>query len=105
MAKAEILVDQTLSFKDGRFVAYVKALKVARNKRFPEGLKVRCTLVDQDHGTPLLLLDNHEPFGYHIHTKLPEDSDYRISIEVKSYAEAIEIFLKQVERLMNHENK
>ena len=69
MAKAEILIDQTLSFKDGKFVAYVKVLKVSKSKKFPE------------------------------------DSDFRISIEIKSYVEAIEIFLKQVERLMNHENE
>ena len=104
MAKAEIVVDKTFSFKDGKYVAQVKVFKVSRNLKFPDGFKVRCILVDQNKGVPLLLLDNHEPFGYHIHTRLPEDKDFRISVDVKNYTEAVQMFLKQAKRLVNHEN-
>ncbi len=46
MPKAEVVVDQMLNIKDGRFVAYVEVFRVTKTKKFPDGLKVRCTLVD-----------------------------------------------------------
>ena len=55
MAKAEIVVDQTFSFKDGDYIAYVKVFKVSKNSKFPDGFKVRCVLVDQEKDAPLLL--------------------------------------------------
>ncbi len=51
-----------------------------------------------------MVLDNHAPFGYHMHTRLPDDPDYRASIEIANYDEAIELFLNEVERLVNYES-
>lgn len=40
----------------------------------------------------IMLIDNHEPFGFHIHDKLPDFHDYRKSIHAKNWQEAWEIF-------------
>lgn len=45
------------------------------------------------------------PFGYHIHTRLPEDKNFRISVDVANYEAAIKMFLKQVKRMVNHEDR
>ena len=73
MAKARVLVDDVLVFNEGRLFAELKVFEVAKSKKFPEGIKVRCVLVDNEGRLPVLLLDNHEPFGFHLHTKLPEE--------------------------------
>lgn len=42
----------------------------------------------------MILLDNHEPYGYHLHAKLPEDKNYRVSIDIRDYIEAIKFFFE-----------
>lgn len=53
---------------------------------------------------PVLLLDNHEPFGYHIHTKMPYDKSHRVFIDIQNYTEAIEFFINEVSKVVNNEN-
>jgi len=103
MGKAELLVDEILTFNDNRFVALVKVFKVAKGPKFPDGFKVRCVLLDTERDVPILLLDNHEPHGYHVHTKLPEDKDFRVSIIVKGYVEAVDLFLKEARKVVADE--
>jgi hypothetical protein len=103
MSRVEILVDERIAFQSGRYVAYLKVLIVPKSRKFTEGLKVRCVLVDQHLGRPILLLDNHEPFGFHIHTKMPEDSKFRAPLYVQSYQQAIDVFLTEVEILVKNE--
>lgn len=49
----------------------------------------------------LLLIDNHEPFGFHMHDRLPEVHDSRIKLPVGSWQEAWLIFDKVVKELLN----
>ena len=103
MAGAKVLLDDVLVFNEGRLFAELKVFEVPKSKRFPEGIKVRCVLVDNEIQKPLLLLDNHEPFGFHLHTKLPEDKNFRMSLEIKTYPEAIAYFLKEAKKVVNRE--
>jgi hypothetical protein len=34
-----------------------------------------------------VLLDNHSPFGYHLHIGLPHEKNKRITIDVENYEE------------------
>lgn len=52
-----------------------------------------------------LLVDNHEPFGFHIHTQLPEDKNVRIQLPVSNYSEALQLFRQEVERIINRERE
>lgn len=79
MGSARTLKDEIIVFADGRFKAHIKVLEVTRSLKFPDGIKIRCVLVDVECGHPMLLLDNHEPFGYYMHTRLPEDKGFRVS--------------------------
>ncbi len=103
MAHARVLVDDVLVFNEGRLFAEMKVFEVPKSKKFPEGIKVRCVLVDNESRLPVLLLDNHEPFGFHLHTKLPEDKNFRVSLHIKTYPEAIAHFLKEAKKVVNRE--
>ena len=61
MAKARILVEETVVLSGGRFQARVKVIEVPKTSKFPDGIKVKCILLDVDLRLPRLLLDNHEP--------------------------------------------
>jgi len=103
MSKARIVINQVLLFENEKFEAHVKVYEIPKSLKFPDGFKVRCALVERETGVLRVLLDNHEPFGYHLHTKLPEDKDFRVSVDVKSYTEAVRLFFKEA-RKVNNEN-
>ncbi len=90
--KIRVLIEEVIVFAGGRFQARVKAIEVPKSAKFPDGIKLRCVLLDVELNLPRLLLDNHEPFGYHLHTKLPNDKNFRESVEVSSYEDAIRLF-------------
>ena len=80
-----------ITFADGRFQAQVKVIEV------------RCVLLDLEWNLPRLLLDNHEPFGYHLHTKLPGDKNFRESVEVSGYEDAVRLFIKEARKVVEGE--
>jgi hypothetical protein len=65
---------------------------------------VKCVLLDAELGKPRVLLDNHEPYGFHLHTRLPEDHDFRVSLDISDYEEAIQIFFKEVRKVVSNKN-
>ncbi len=101
--KTRILVEEMIVFAGGRFQAQVKVIEVPKSAKFPDGIKVRCVLLDVDLNLPRLLLDNHEPFGYHLHTKLPDDKNFRESVEVSGYEDAIRLFIKEAKKVVEDE--
>ncbi len=86
---------------NARYRVVLTALQVPKSKKFPEGLTVRYVLIDTDGDFARLLVDNHEPFGFHMHTQLPEDHSIREVLPTKDYNEALQIFLKEVERIVS----
>jgi hypothetical protein len=48
-------------------------------------------------------VDNHLPFGFHMHTKLPHDKDHREILDVKDHEEALSFFMVEVERIIKNE--
>ncbi len=101
--KTRILVEEMVVFAGGRFQAQVKVIEVPKSAKFPDGIKVRCVLLDVELSLPRLLLDNHEPFGYHLHTKLPDDKNFRESVEVSGYEDAIRLFIREAKKVVEDE--
>ena len=61
---------------------------------------MRCALVECETGLLFVLLDNHEPYGYHLHTKLPYEKKFRQPIKVNSYNEAVILFFDEVRKVL-----
>lgn len=92
----ELLIDTRQEFGE-HHVAHIRVRKVPRNLNRPDGFKINCVLIDLRIGKPVLLLDNHYPFGYHIHPMPHVDKSKRESIQVSDPYEAIDIFIKVAE--------
>ena len=60
-------------------------------------------LIDVEGGFPRLLVDNHEPFGFHMRTALPDDNAVRVELSVKNHNEALDLFFQEVERIVRDE--
>ena len=103
MVKAKVIYHQKMRLLEGRFEACIKAYAVSNNKKFPDGVKLSCILLDLHQKAPRLLLDNHEPYGYHLHTKMPYDKAHRALIHVRGFEEAIEFFMDEVQKVINEE--
>lgn len=101
MGKACLILDQSVLLDDERFIAHVKVFAVVDNLKYPDGYKVRCALVEKNTRILWVLLDNHDPYGYHLHAKLPQNKNFRVSVEIQGYEQAIELFFKEVERVIN----
>ena len=103
MSSAKLIHDQRLRFLDGRFEARIKAYEVTKGKKFPDGVKLSCVLLDLEEKIPRLLLDNHEPYGYHLHTKMPYDKTHRVQVKVATVEQAIECFLNEARKVIKDE--
>lgn len=49
----------------------------------------------------ILLIDNHEPFGFHYHDRLPTVHDSRLSIHISNWCDAWNIFDEKLEEMLN----
>ena len=101
MSKAKVVVNQVLLLNNEKFEAHIKVYEVSNNSKYLDGYKVRCALVERDTGVLRVLLDNHEPFGYHFHSRLPNDRNFRLSLKISHYSEAIKIFFSEVRKIVN----
>lgn len=101
MIHARTIEHYSIILKAGRWAATIKALQVSGNPKFPDGIKLNCVLLDIKNNHVRLILDNHAPFGYHIHPHMPEDGAYRVKITVADHTEAIEFFFRHAERIIH----
>ena len=46
---------------------------------------------------------SHEPFGYRLHTRLPDDKNFRESVAVSGYVEAIRLFMREARKVVEDE--
>lgn len=99
MADAEVLIDESLSLSD-QYRIELKAYRVKPSGKYPEGVKVRYVLIDVLAGKPRILVDNHSPYGFHIHTRLPADKSHRVPLETTDYIEALREFRRLVAEVL-----
>ena len=91
-------IDQKL---DRRYRVVIDVKQVPESQKFPDGIKSRYVLIDMETRRPVLLFDNHEPFGYHWHPNPIEQKSLRLSLPTKQYDKALEIFWEKVEEVCN----
>ncbi len=104
--KAKVILARTLVLgNDGRYEVDIKVFAVPKSDKFPLGIKARFVLLDTYEEIARLLVDNHEPYGFHIHAKLPMEPDYRERLETSDHEEALQKFLREAERLVRNEEK
>lgn len=102
MADAVVLIDEALSVS-ARYRAELKAFKVKADAKHPDGVRVRYVLVDVILGSPRILVDNHSPFGFHAHTRLPKDKSHRQKLATNDYLEALDEFWRLVSEVLQDE--
>jgi hypothetical protein len=104
MKKSRILLDETFNL-DARYRVILYVLEVQVEPKYPKGIKAKFLLLDLFEEVPRLLVDNHEPFGFHIHTGLPADKSKREIMGIVDYQDALRIFLDEVQRIAKYEKK
>ena len=104
MKASKIILNETFAIND-RYRITLYAIEVPESKKFPSGVKTKFILIDVLENAARLLIDNHEPFGYHMHTHLPEDSSIRVKLPVTDHSEALNLFMNEVERIVNHDRR
>lgn len=103
--RARILIDRRLAFgTKGQFLAFIKVYEVGKSKKFIDGIKAKYSLVDVSTGALRILIDNHEPYGYHVHMRSPAGKEFRIPIMVGGWEEALKTFLNECERVVKNED-
>ena len=100
MTKAVVLLDQKLDISE-RYRVELKAFEVAISKKYPEGVKVSFALIDVIQKAPRLLIDNHAPFGFHVHEELPNNKDSRRRLKTNDYLEALDEFWRLTKEITN----
>jgi hypothetical protein len=101
--KAKILIDDSFNFNNG-YVAIIKVFEVKNDDKFPEGIKAKFILINKNSEEPELLIDNHEPFSWHIHNDLPHNHEKRETLkDIKNYNDALALFWREVEKVVNNE--
>lgn len=90
--------------KDGESYAVDVSIEQTTDKiKYPpSGVKsvFRVFKIDSDGERELLILiDNHEPFGFHEHDKLPHKHDSRIEIHTDDWQGAWSVFEKRIKEI------
>jgi len=101
--KAVLLISKELVLAGGRYVVSIMVYEVEKSKKFSEGIKAKFLLRNSCDGCARLLVDNHHPFGFHMHTRLPHDKDHREVLDVLDHNEALDFFMNEVERIIKNE--
>ena len=102
MGDAKLIWDQSFQLTEN-FRVEVKVYEVEPKEKYPEGVKARFVLIDMERNLARLLVDNHAPYGFHIHTGLPEDKTTRVVLNAKDFYEAFEEFINEAERIVKNE--
>ncbi len=91
------------SVKMGNYIAHMKIRSVPASDNRPDGFKVNFVLINMETQQAVLLVDNHKPFGYHLHPTPDKDHHDRIELIVNSPFEALEIFLTKAKAISHEE--
>ena len=103
---ARVILDQKLVFgEDDRYSVFLKIYEVEKSKKFPDGIKAKFVMVDTATNSTCLLVDNHEPYGFHVHSKSNRGETQRTRLDATDYLGALQFFRSEVERILKDETK
>lgn len=103
MSEAKVILDQSIDISE-RYRVELKVFEIDASKRYPEGVKVRFILLDLVKNCARLLIDNHSPFGFHVHMELPKNKQARMGLNTRDYRDAMNEFWRLVEEIVKNEN-
>ena len=89
--------------KAGKYQAEILVFEVKKDSKFPDGIKAKYLLKDIELNSARLLVDNHAPYGFHMHTELPGNHESRTELKVSNYMEALDLFFEEVGRILKNE--
>ncbi|MBP6219238.1 MAG: hypothetical protein KA436_11680 [Oligoflexales bacterium] len=99
MGAASLIWNKYIVLIPDKFAISVKVFKVPPDDaKHPEGVKTSFVLLDLELGAAALLIDNHAPFGFHMHTGLPGNKELRQELNVKTYQAVYEVFMVEVHK-------
>lgn len=102
-----VIVDINNRHQDAKNRLYKVSIYVAETddlKKYPEGVKAIFRLFrlnDEGNEELIILMDNHEPFGFHEHDKLPGEHDSREQLKTDDWKEAWNIFQERCKGIFN----
>ncbi len=96
------MLDEDLFYTD-RFRVVLKVYEVTPSRKFPDGIKAKYVLIDVVQNAERLLVDNHEPYGFHMHAGLPDEKSLRVKLKTENYLEALKEFNREVWRIIENE--
>lgn len=103
MGKSKCLLDQKMDISD-KFRVELKVFEVEVSKKYPEGIKARFVLIDSLKKKPVLLIDNHSPFGFHIHEDLEASKVKRRKIVEDDYLIVLDVFWRLTTEILRNED-
>lgn len=98
MKKAEEIFSNRSVTESNNYLVDVIVYRVPKTKKFPDGIKSKFRLIHISSNTLVILIDNHEPFGFHEHT-----SKVRQKLMISSWEDALDYFLSKVQELENEQ--
>jgi hypothetical protein len=103
-----IIYNTRLFDRTGR--SYLVDIQILQSDDFtkyrPDGVKcvfrvLREMAFNKNKFELVLLVDNHDPFGFHSHPDLPEVHEKRVELDVRNWKEAWILFDIMVKELIN----
>jgi hypothetical protein len=103
MGKSKCLLNQKIEISE-KFRVELKVFEVEVSKKYPEGIKARFVLIDSFIKKPILLIDNHAPFGFHIHEDLAASKVKRRKIVEDDYLKVLDVFWCLTTEILRNED-
>lgn len=103
MAKARVILDQRFDVSD-RYRVEIKVFKVAGDRKHVYGIKTSFVLIDVIEKAPRLLVDNHAPYGFHVHSELPGNKSVRTALNAENYLQALDEFWRRTKEIIDGES-
>lgn len=77
----------------------------ADTNKYPEGVKAIFKMIRLDVGKEnetelVVLIDNHRPFGFHYHDKLPRNHNFRQPLHIVDWKVAWDIFQTKCQEIL-----
>ena len=88
------------SVKMGAYIAQMKIQTVRPNENRPDGFKVNFILLRIKDTKRILLVDNHAPFGYHMHDN-PDVPEERKKMDVNDPYAALDLFIQRAKEIIH----
>ena len=98
MKKAEEIFSHRSVTESNNYLVDVIVYKVGKSKKFPDGIKSKFRLIHIPSNTLVILIDNHEPFGFHEHV-----NEERQELKISDWKDALDYFLYKTEELENEQ--